>query len=43
MLMGVEVDGKDVCPTCVMGKEAPLPTVMRVGVETRVADMRLPR
>jgi hypothetical protein len=42
ILMGVDVEGKDILPTCVMGKEEPSPTVMRVEVWTGVEEVRLP-
>ena len=32
IVIGVELEGKLVLPTWVMGKEEPLPTVMRLGV-----------
>ena len=43
MLMGVLEDGKEVEPTCVMGREEPSPRVMRVAVLVGEKEVRLPR
>ena len=42
IVIGVELEGKLVLLTCVLGKEEPFPIAIRVGVLTGVEEDRLP-
>ena len=39
-VIGIEIEGKEVCPTCVIGSVEPSPTMMRRSVVTGVKEAR---